>query len=136
MFETFDHTADLGLRISADDLNGLFAEAGRALTSILVENASDVAAREEWTVHVAGTDREYLLFDWLSDLRYRFEREHLLAAEFEVVIDAEGLTARIRGERVDRSRHRVSHEVKAITYHGLQVTETSAGWEAEVIVDI
>ena len=33
--------------------------------------------------------------------------------------------------------HSMDHEVKAITYHGLKVEQTSDGtWQAEVIVDI
>ena len=35
MFEVFEHTADLGLRMRAADLSTLFAEAGRALLSVL-----------------------------------------------------------------------------------------------------
>jgi SHS2 domain-containing protein len=30
----------------------------------------------------------------------------------------------------------MEHEVKAITYHGLRVEQSSDGWMAEVIVDI
>jgi SHS2 domain-containing protein len=38
---------------------------------------------------------------------------------------------------MDPSRHTMDHEVKAITYHGLQVQQSADGtWEAEVIVDI
>jgi hypothetical protein len=43
MYETFDHTADLGLRIRAADLNTLFGEAGLALTSALVEDPATIA---------------------------------------------------------------------------------------------
>ena len=37
---------------------------------------------------------------------------------------------------MDANRHQMEHEVKAITYHGLRVEQTSADWQAEVIVDI
>jgi SHS2 domain-containing protein len=37
---------------------------------------------------------------------------------------------------MDESRHRMEHEVKAITYHGLKLEKTPAGWFAEIIVDI
>jgi SHS2 domain-containing protein len=40
------------------------------------------------------------------------------------------------GEPLDSSRHILSHEVKAITYHGLRVEQQAEGWLAEVIVDI
>jgi SHS2 domain-containing protein len=94
--------------------------------------------RSERTVEfsIAGDDVDYLLFDWLSELLYRFEREHFLASEIDVTRTANGLTARVRGETLDPARHIVSHEVKAITYHQLHVQQTADGWEVEVIVDI
>jgi SHS2 domain-containing protein len=136
MFETFDHTADLGLRIVADDLNALFAEAGKALFSIIVDNFEAIAPTTAQTVAIAGADREYLLFDWLRELLYRFDADHWLFSEFDVEVNADGLTATIWGELLVRDRHQLGHEVKAITYHELKVESTSTGWLAEVIVDI
>jgi SHS2 domain-containing protein len=136
MYETFDHTADLGLRIRAADVNTLFAEAGRALFSVLVENLDAVVPRQRLDVALSGKDREFLLFDWLRELLYRFEVEHLLLSRFEVRIGTDGLQGSAWGEPFDPHRHQLAHEVKAITYHGLRVEETPDGWLAEVIVDI
>ena len=136
MYETFDHTADLGLRIRAADLNTLFAEAGQALFATLVEDIAAVAPARKLDVNIAGTDREYLLFDWLKELLYRFDAEHMLFSRFEVRVDDNGLHGSAWGEPLDRDRHELAHEVKAITYHGLRVEPTADGWLAEVIVDI
>ncbi|HEY8504131.1 MAG TPA: archease [Gemmataceae bacterium] len=136
MYETFDHTADVGLRVRAADLDTLFAEAAEALFSLLVEDLSSVRPASEVEFALAGDDREYLLFDWLKELLYRFDAEHMLFARFEVHVGPGGLTAKAWGEPLDRSRHELGHEVKAITYHGLRVEQTPDGWLAEVIVDI
>ena len=136
MYETFDHTADLGLRIRAADANALFAEAARALFATLVENLDAVAPTQRLDVILAGNDREYLLFDWLKELLYHFDAEHLLLSRFEVRVGADGLQGSAWGELFDPQRHELIHEVKAITYHGLRVEETPDGWLAEVIVDI
>ncbi|MFL5340122.1 MAG: archease [Gemmataceae bacterium] len=136
MFESFDHTADLGLRVRAPDLNTLFAEAAEALFSTLVENPADVRLLEGVEIAIGGTDREYLLFDWLKELLYRFDADHRLFSRFAVNVRPDGLTAEAWGEPLDWSRHRLGHEVKAITYHGLKVEQTPDGWLAEVIVDI
>ncbi len=136
MYEVFDHTADIGLRVSAPDRPALFAEAGRALFSLLVVNGDAVRAVERRDYELAGEQDEYLLFDWLSELLYTFETEHLLLCEFRVELEPAGLRAICRGERVDRARHELDHEVKAITYHGLKVEHSGTGWLAEVIVDI
>lgn len=136
MYEVFDHTADIGLRMWAEDRAGLFAESARALFSLLVLNPDDVRPVEERSYELTGEQDDYLLFDWLSELLYTFETEHLLMSQFQVELVGTGLRATCRGERLDRSRHQLDHEVKAITYHGLKVEPSGSGWLAEIIVDI
>ena len=137
MFETFGHTADLGLRVAAPDRTALFTEAARGLLSMLVENPESVRPVQDQSLSLTGDDIEYLLFDWLSELLYRFETQHFLASRFELNWTEAGLEARASGETVDRSRHQSAHEVKAITYHDFVVRQTTDGrWEAELIVDI
>jgi len=136
MYEFFEHTADLGLRIRSPDLDTLFAEAAMALFAAIVEDLSTVVPTRSIELELTGDDRELLLFDWLKELLYRFDAEHLLFSRFDVKITPDGLTAKVWGEPLDRARHELGHEVKAITYHGLKVEQTPDGWLAEVIVDI
>jgi SHS2 domain-containing protein len=137
MFETFDHTADLGLRIRAGDLNSLFAEAALALTSILVEDPTSVQPARRVEIDLPADAVEFQMFDWLNSILGMFEHDRLLVAKCEVQISPIGvLTAAVECEEFDPSRHELSHEVKAITYHDLRVEETNDGWLAEVIVDI
>jgi len=136
MYETFDHTADLGLRIRAAELDSLFSEAAKALFATIVEDLSTVQLRQQIDLEIPGDERDFLLFDWLKELLYRFDSEHMLFSRFEVHVDASGLKGTAWGEPLDRSRHTLLHEVKAITYHGLRVQQTDDGWLAEVIVDI
>jgi SHS2 domain-containing protein len=136
MFEVFDHTADLGLRIHAPGLNALFAEGGRALLSVIVSNPDTIEPRDSLKVQVSGSDLEYLFFDWLNELLFLFESKRFLAREFAAEMDHTGLSATVRGEQFEPERHVLAHEVKAVTYHGLVVERTSDGWRAEVILDI
>lgn len=136
MFETFEHTADLGLRIRAADLDTLFAGAAQALFSVLVEDLATVRPAQQVAVRIDGDERDLLLFDWLKELLYRFDADHLLFSKFDVKVQQDGLTATAWGEPLDRGRHVLDHEVKAITYHALRVESVEGGWEAEVIVDI
>lgn len=136
MYEVFEHTADLGLRVTAPDLNTLFAEAGCGLFSMVVENLEDVRPVRLQEFRIAGADREYLLFDWLNELLYVCDTERLAFSQFDVNVADSGLTAVARGEPLDPARHRLTHEVKAITYHHLKLEQSAAGWLAEVIVDI
>ncbi len=136
MFEAFEHTADLGLRIRAKTLDELFAEAARGLFSTLVEDLAAVKPLERVELSIRGNDREYLLFDWLKELLFRFDAEHLLFSRFEPHVGDSGLTGKAWGEKLDWDRHVLRNEVKAITYHGLKVERDGAGWLAEFIVDI
>ncbi len=137
MYEVFEHTADLGLRVQAANLNALFAEAGRGLFSLIVSNLDDAQPTEIRQFAFDGGELDYLLFDWLNELLFCFETTRLVLREFEVDVGPGGLTATARGELFDPTRHRAEHEVKAITYHELNVEQTAdGGYLAEVIVDI
>lgn len=136
MFELFEHTADLGIRVRADNLSTLFSEAGRALFSVIVENLEDVRATDKIPIKIQGQETDFLLLDWLCELLFAFESRGLLLIRFSVNIDDRGLTGTAEGERFDPTRHRLEHEVKAVTYHGLLVERTDNGWRAEVILDI
>ncbi len=136
MFEVFEHTADLGLRIRSEDRQTLFVEAARALFSVLVVNLREVCRVQQKEYAIAAEEDDYLLFDWLGELLYTFDADRLLLSEFEVSLTDEGLRATCRGEPFDPSRHELDHEIKAITYHGLKVEHADDGWLAEVIVDI
>ena len=161
MYEVFEHTADVGLHITAPSLEDLLVEAARGLFSLIIDEPAEVRPAQRIEIHVPGAEAgpasiprsdplpgagpdplpgaaAYLLFDWLSELLYIFETKRLVLADFRVHIndDDRSLIAEAWGEAIDESRHRLDHEVKAITYHGLEVSQTPSGWEARVIVDI
>jgi SHS2 domain-containing protein len=136
MYEFFEHTADLGIRVRAPDLDSLLVEAGRALFAAIVENFESVRSLQRIAIQLPPEDREYLLFDWLKELLYHWDTAHLLFGRFEAHVSDGGLTGSAWGEPLDLARHALEHEVKAITYHGLRVEQTNEGWLAEVIVDI
>jgi SHS2 domain-containing protein len=136
MYEVFAHTADLGLRITAPDLDALFSESGQAFFSTIVADLSEVQTRSRVEFHIEGRELTYLFFDWLNELLFTFESQRLLLAKFDASIDAEGLHGHAEGETLDDSRHELIHEVKAVTYHGLRVEQISGQWIAEVILDI
>lgn len=136
--ETFDHTADLGLRIMADSLVDLFQTAAIGLFDVVVANREEVRASEAEQVTLQADSPADLLVEWLNELIYRSETRHRLYSSFTVELDEPGcrLTATIRGEPIDRNRHILDHEVKAATRHGLILQKVPQGWVAEVIVDI
>ena len=136
MYELFEHTADLGLRVRAADLDTLFAEAAACLFSAVLEDIASVRPEQAVVVELAGSDREFLLFDWLRELLLKFDADHMVFGKFEVKVRDDGFTATAWGEPLNPARHLLAREVKAITYHELKVERDAGGWLAEVIVDI
>ncbi|HVU90306.1 MAG TPA: archease, partial [Pirellulales bacterium] len=78
MYEIFEHTADLGLRVTAPDLETLLVDAARGLLSIIIANLDEVRLIQEKKIEVSAAAPDYLLFDWLGELLYLFETEHLV----------------------------------------------------------
>ncbi len=160
MYETFEHTADLGIRVQTDTLETLFEEAAEALCSILVVNWNEVQALQQENLRIEGSGLEDLFHDWLDELLVLFALQKMVGRRFEVRFQREGLVVggppedmapfmgqpirleqdvllgTIWGERLDLARHQVGPEVKAVTYHGLKVEKLPTGWLAEVLLDL
>ena len=136
MYQLFEHTADLGLRIRAESLDELFADAGRALFSVIVANFDAVEPVQQLSFNIEGSRLDDLLFDWLAELLYTFDARRVLLSDFRVGVRDDGLVATAHGEPFDPDRHELDMEVKAITYHGLKVEQDGDAWLAEVIVDL
>jgi len=136
VYECFDHTADIGLRVRAPDLPALLAEAAAGLFAVIVEPAAEPAAAPRRAFAIRGERPDWLLFDWLSELLYVFDTERLVLGRFAVRAVPGGIEASAAARPLDPARDRVLHEVKAVTYHGLRAEAEGGGWVAEVILDI
>ena len=136
MYEFFDHTADLGLRIVSPDLDGLFRDAALGFFSVVVEPSCLGGGTRELEIRLSADRLDHLLIDWLNELLFLFDTRRLLLDSIRVSVRGTQLTATACSRPTDQERDRMLHEVKAITYHGLRVERTSDGWLAEVILDI
>lgn len=138
MVEYFDHTADIGMRITATSLPELFGEAGKGMFRLIVENYDNLEfISTSGTLHLRAEALDLLLFDWLKELLYRFDLRHEILGGFRIEVAAEqGLSACFGSIPLDPQSHVLDHEVKAVTYHELAVRATPQGWEAVVILDI
>ncbi len=138
-YEFFDHTGDIGVRVTGASLEQLFAEAARAFTDTVTDVAG-VQVREQAVVTLHGPDRDLILVDWLNELVYRFDAAEFLAARADVTLHDRGgefeLDAILHGDRFDPARHAVKVLVKAVTYHALELKPTTAGWRALLVFDI
>lgn len=139
-FREIDHTGDVGIQVTAPTLPQLFERAAAGTFRVLTD-PDTVRPTVTETLTVDGRDREALMVRWLSELNYRHTVDRVLYGTFEVesIDDTdEGfrLTATARGEPIDPDRHTVYTEIKAVTFHGLDVHRTDDGWAVQVIFDM
>jgi SHS2 domain-containing protein len=134
-----EHTADVGIEVRAATLEALFADAAAGFCDVITE-AARVGADEERAFEVEEASLDLLLVTWLEELLFRFDTTGVLYPHGEASVEGTGeswsLRARMRGERFDAARHPLKVQVKAITYHGLEVACDDQGWQARVIFDI
>jgi SHS2 domain-containing protein len=53
-----------------------------------------------------------------------------------VAFNAGGLTALLKGEIFDESRHVIEMEMKAVTYHGFSLVEEEGMYKATIVIDV
>ena len=135
-FEILNHTADIGLTIYGEDLEALFQHAGEGLFHIITD-LRKVKPRLEKRVKLKRQSLDRLLVDWLGELLYLHDVDHLLFGEFAVEsAGGDGLKATVRGEPFQEGVHVIKTEVKAVTYHQIRVERTNSGWKARIIFDL
>jgi SHS2 domain-containing protein len=134
-FEILDHTADVGIIAYGADLKQAFANAARALFSLITE-LGDVEEVYYRDIELNASDEESLLVAWLNELVYRFDTEGVLFRRFDIIqLDETYLKAKGYGEKADSSKHRLKTGVKGATYHMLKLDKTD-GYRIQVIFDI
>ena len=134
-YEYFEATADVGLKAYGKDLNEAFENAGLAIFNI-ISDTSGIEALKEIEFEVTSEDEVSLLYDYLEELLFYHEIEFMLFSEFHVEIDDDlHLKAKIIGEEIDWDKHERKTEIKAITFHKMDVKRTSHV-ELQAIVDL
>lgn len=131
--------ADVAFVARGDSLPSLFESAARALTEVMVDRRT-VAGRVERKIEVRSPTVDRLLYDFLTELIVIKDVDSLLFKDFVVSIVSgrePRLTCKMRGEEIDRARHALRNDVKAVTMHMFGVKKVKGGrWEATVVLDI
>jgi SHS2 domain-containing protein len=135
-FEILDHTADIGIIVHGENLKALFENAGEAFFH-LITDLRKVRRRTERRINLGGESLDRLMVDWLSELLYLHDVENLLFKGFNVEsVGEDGLRAIVKGEPFQEGVHVIKTEVKAVTYHQIEVRQENGRWRAQVIFDL
>jgi SHS2 domain-containing protein len=129
--------ADIAFEATSDSLDGLFEECGRALTEVMVDPRS-LSPRLKREVRISSEDIDRLLYDFLTELIVLKDTDSLLFKTFNASVDSKAKTLRcsMKGEAIDRVRHRLRNDAKAVTMHLFGVTRPGKRWKATVVLDI
>ena len=119
-YEVLDHTADLMIKGYGSDLEECYANLAYGMFDQTVD-LRDVTPSETREVDVTGFDDEDALYSFLSELLYIEAYENIVLKEFKVKIDGLHITCTARGELLDRSKMRIRGEIKAVTFHMMDI---------------
>ena len=130
-YREIEHTADWELLIWASDLIALLETAAQGMYALShLKLAAET--REIREFEIPFVDRESLLVDFLSELLFFGEHEGIAFDNYQFQINASTLKVRASGASIQDQ----SKEIKAVTYHRLQIRETNRGLEVNIVFDV
>ena len=131
--------ADIAFEIYGKNLNELFENAALA---IFEESADlkNVKEKEKKTIKIDSDKIEDLLFDFLSEILFLKDTFSTLFKKSNVKITEKEekfyLDAKLSGEKINREKHELKNDIKAVTLHMFKVEKTKKGYKALVVVDV
>jgi SHS2 domain-containing protein len=135
-YRLLDHTADLGIVVFGPTVKALYEAAAKALSDLLMEGTALEQGRR-LSLEIEGDDRADLMVNWLREILYLWAAKSLWLLEANVEhITSKRLSATVRVVPYNPIRQGIKTDIKAVTYHRIQVRRTKAGWEATVIFDV
>jgi SHS2 domain-containing protein len=134
------HTTDAYIEAVGSTFEQALENAGASLFDTMCELKS-VSPKIVEEIQVEGANELALLYEWLEALLLKFELEHKAYSEFKVKLlkIPEGgfrISATVRGEHYDRGKHGAKVEVKAVTYHRMEVVREAKTTSIRFILDL
>jgi SHS2 domain-containing protein len=135
-YRLINHTADFGIRVFGRTKRDLFQNAGYALFDLIVGKI-EFETEKIKIIYVQGEDLADLMVNWLRELLYVWSGADGLVSSVEVIrISPKFLQAAIGIVHYDPEHHQIQNEIKAVTYHQIQVNRTLGGWNSQIIFDV
>jgi SHS2 domain-containing protein len=138
-FEIIDHTADIGIVAYGKTKREVFINAAKGMFEIIAGENRDLKENFYDKIKLEAKSLEDLLIAWLNELLYISEVKLVILNKFKIKELSDGqIKAEVGGTKINHLSIRIKREVKAVTYHRLEVKkdEESGLWSAQVIFDI
>jgi SHS2 domain-containing protein len=131
-------TADVAIEARGDTLEELFSASAMATFAVMVDTEGvEPSIKKE--LHLENHEIDKLLFDWLAEIIYLKDSEYMVFSKFDIKIEKDSnylLNAKIFGEEIYQSRHKLRCDVKAVTYHLFDVSNKKGKWISRFVLDI
>ena len=139
-YEFLPHTTDAYIQSTGATFEEALENAGLALFDTMCDLKS-VSHKEVDDVEADGADEVELLYDWLETLLLKFELEGKVYSKFQVDLmtadsGALRINAKAYGEKYNRQVHGSKVEVKAVTYHRMEVVRDGNSVILRFILDL
>ncbi|MBN2419441.1 MAG: archease [Deltaproteobacteria bacterium] len=135
-FHYIDHTADMGIAVYGTDLKSLFEEAAKSMIYIMIGDASPDKTKRI-NVSVAGDDLPDLMVRWLGEILYLFEGEREIVTDIGIdYFTPSRLHATLTTTSYNPDVHNILCEIKAVTYHQIEVDRNNSGYSTKIIFDL
>lgn len=130
-YKEIAHTADWALHVWGPDFNSLVATAAKGMYSLMdIEGIEEPRTRH--AVEVNGPDDESLLVMFLNELLFLLEQKRQVYDQIELNLAPNKLIARLEGAPITRQ----SKEIKAATFHNINIESTLNGLEVTIVFDV
>ena len=135
-FTVLNHTADFGILVRGTDIKNLFEMAALVLMKIMVDGKA-AEKSDEIKLSLVGNDLPELMIHWLGEILYLFNGEKKVVTDIEIdSISQSHLDATLKSVSIDPNLHEILCEIKAVTYHQIEVVKKDDCWETRVIFDL
>jgi len=136
-FETFEHTADIGITGIGGTMAEAFENTAYGMFSIMADLGKYTPTTQKSVVALGGEEDVIMLERFLSSLLVIFDGDGLLPLEFDITEISFGrLKCWVSARKIGDDIEWLGPQVKAITYHKMSVENRADEWRANVIVDV
>ena len=126
-----EHTADWELEVWAPNMVGLLEEAARGMYELMAVEVSE-ESRCHRQLEIVAEDREQLVVSFLEELLFIADSEKVAFDGFLLGVREDELSARLEGGSIVSQ----TKEIKAVTYHRLEIVETTRGVKTSIVFDV
>jgi|TARA_Y100000031_G_C8189991_1_gene370916 SHS2 domain-containing protein len=131
--------ADIAIEAHGKDLNELFENNALAIFEETA-NLKKINEKEKKIIKLTAKNEEDLLFDFLSEILFLKDTYSIIFKKSIIKINQKNkkfsLEAELTGEKIDREKHELRNDIKAITLHMFKVEKTKDGYKSLVVVDV